>query len=72
MKQGDHDINEAFESHKHPGIIIHDSRGFQAGDTKELEQFEMFIKNRSIVEDSKESLHAIWWVYYVQGTTRHS
>ncbi|CAD0055019.1 unnamed protein product [Aureobasidium pullulans] len=45
MKQGDHDINEAFESDKHPGIIIHDSRGFQAGDTKELDQFEKFIKS---------------------------
>ncbi|THW54725.1 hypothetical protein D6D20_09997, partial [Aureobasidium pullulans] len=60
MKQGDHDINEAFESDKHPGIIIHDSRGFQAGDTKELDQFEKFIKKRSAVDNPKESLHAIW------------
>ncbi|THZ41391.1 hypothetical protein D6C87_05756 [Aureobasidium pullulans] len=60
LKQGDHDINEAFESDKHPGIIIHDSRGFQAGDTKELDQFEKFIKKRSAVDNPKESLHAIW------------
>ena len=60
MKQGDHDIDEAFESDKHPGIIIHDSRGFQAGDTKELDQFEKFIKTRSAIDNPKESLHAIW------------
>lgn len=62
MKQGDHDINEAFESDSHPGIIIHDSRGFQAADSTELEQFARFIKKRSGLQDPKESLHTIWWV----------
>ncbi|KAG9949285.1 hypothetical protein KCU85_g4404, partial [Aureobasidium melanogenum] len=60
MKQGDHNINEAFESEHHPGIIIHDSRGFQAGDTRELGQFQDFIKKRSGNSNPKESLHAIW------------
>ncbi|KAG9672069.1 glycoside hydrolase, partial [Aureobasidium melanogenum] len=60
MKQGDHNINEAFESEHHPGIIIHDSRGFQAGDTRELGQFQDFIKKRSGISNPKESLHAIW------------
>ncbi|KAH0080042.1 hypothetical protein KCU60_g16811, partial [Aureobasidium melanogenum] len=60
MRQGDHNINEAFESEHHPGIIIHDSRGFQAGDTRELAQFRDFIKKRSVISNPKESLHAIW------------
>lgn len=64
MKQGDHNINEAFESEHHPGIIIHDSRGFQAGDTRELGQFQDFIKRRSKIDDPKESLHAIWYVQH--------
>lgn len=60
MKQGDHDINEAFESDSHPGIIIHDSRGFQAGDANEVDQFRRFIKKRSTLSNPKEALHAIW------------
>ncbi|KAG9527209.1 hypothetical protein KCU93_g5369, partial [Aureobasidium melanogenum] len=60
MKQGDHNINESFESEHHPGIIIHDSRGFQAGDNRELEQFRDFIKKRSVTSNPKENLHAIW------------
>ncbi|CAD0113833.1 unnamed protein product [Aureobasidium uvarum] len=60
MKQGDHDINEAFESDTHPGIIIHDSRGFQAGDAKEVGQFERFIKKRSVIDDPKESAGAVF------------
>lgn len=60
MKQGEHNINEAFESDEHPGIIIHDSRGFQAGDNNEVDQFRRFIKKRAASHSPKESLHAIW------------
>ncbi|OAP62399.1 hypothetical protein AYL99_04602 [Fonsecaea erecta] len=44
-KQGNHDINEAFESPNNPGLMIHDSRGWQAGSEKEL----------------TEALHVIWF-----------
>ncbi|KAF4888748.1 hypotheticall protein [Colletotrichum fructicola] len=50
----------AFESDLHPGIIIHDSEGFQAGNSKEVSAFKKFLKARSGSPDIKQNLHAIW------------
>ena len=59
-KSGKHDINEAFELDQHPGLIIHDSEGFQAGDNQELMVFENFLKERSDTLDPDKQLNAIW------------
>ncbi|KAH0421262.1 hypothetical protein CcaCcLH18_13537 [Colletotrichum camelliae] len=59
-QRGEHDIEEAFESDLHPGIIIHDSEGFQAGNSKEVSAFKKFLKARSGSPDIKQNLHAIW------------
>jgi hypothetical protein len=40
-----HDIDKGFESESHPGIMTHNSRGFQ-GD-EEVNLMKKFIKNRS-------------------------
>lgn len=59
-QHGKHDIDQPFETDKHPGLILHDSEGFQAGDTKEVVAFEKFLKKRLMAPDVEDQLHAIW------------
>ncbi|TDZ55120.1 Uncharacterized protein CTRI78_v005652 [Colletotrichum trifolii] len=59
-ERGQHNIEDGFESDQHPGIIIHDSEGFQAGNDKELAIFKNFLEKRSGSATVKERLHAIW------------
>ncbi|KAK7436389.1 hypothetical protein Landi51_12566 [Colletotrichum acutatum] len=59
-QKGRHNIEEGFESDQHPGIIIHDSEGFQAGDTREISAFKKFLKTRADKADVSQKLHAIW------------
>ncbi|KAF7561120.1 hypothetical protein G7046_g3046 [Stylonectria norvegica] len=59
--QGVHDINEAFESPRHPGLLIHDSRGWQAGSDEELELIAKFLRNRAFQQDPAKALHVIWF-----------
>ncbi|KAL1877881.1 hypothetical protein Daus18300_002234 [Diaporthe australafricana] len=59
-QRGRHDIEEGFESDQHPGIIIHDSEGFQTGNNKEVSAFKKFLKARSGNRMVRENLHAIW------------
>ncbi|KAM0426584.1 hypothetical protein ACHAPT_008277 [Fusarium lateritium] len=60
-QQGVHDINVAFESPKHPGLLIHDSRGWQAGSDTELDLIAKFLRHRAFQEDPAEALHVIWF-----------
>ncbi|EXJ65084.1 hypothetical protein A1O7_01424 [Cladophialophora yegresii CBS 114405] len=60
-KQGDHDINQAFESTNHPGLLIHDSRGWQAGSDKELDLIAKFLRHRAYQKNPAEALHVIWF-----------
>ncbi len=59
--QGSHDINKAFESPNHPGLLIHDSRGWQAGSDKELDLIAKFLRHRAFQKNPAESLHVIWF-----------
>ncbi|KAM5355019.1 hypothetical protein ACJ41O_001665 [Fusarium nematophilum] len=59
--QGVHDINVAFESPRHPGLLIHDSRGWQAGSDAELDLIAKFLRHRAFQEDPAEALHVIWF-----------
>lgn len=58
--QGNHDINQAFESPNHPGLLIHDSRGWQAGSDQELDLIAQFLRHRAFQKDPAEALHVIW------------
>ncbi|KAF6825807.1 hypothetical protein CMUS01_09690 [Colletotrichum musicola] len=59
-QRGHHDIERAFESDQHPGIIIHDSKGYQAGNDKEFTAFKRFLRSRSYKPKASQNLHAIW------------
>lgn len=43
-----------------PGLIVHDSRGFQSGATEEIELLEKFVKKRASAAKSEDRLDAIW------------
>ncbi|KAG7108324.1 hypothetical protein HYQ45_018118 [Verticillium longisporum] len=58
--RGIHDMEQGFESDQYPGIIIHDSEGFEAGDIKRVQAFEMFLKKRGSSAPVKDQLHAVW------------
>lgn len=58
--QGVHDINKAFESPNHPGLLIHDSRGWQAGSDQELDLIAQFLRHRAFQKEPAEALHVIW------------
>ena len=60
-EQGAHDINAAFESPRHPGLLMHDSRGWQAGSDTELDLIAKFLRHRAFQEDPAEALHVIWY-----------
>ncbi|KAI1622333.1 hypothetical protein EDD37DRAFT_683031 [Exophiala viscosa] len=59
--QGEHDINQAFASPNHPGLLIHDSRGWQAGSENELDLIAKFLRHRAYQKDPGEALHVIWF-----------
>ncbi|KAI1418825.1 hypothetical protein F5Y12DRAFT_721615 [Xylaria sp. FL1777] len=59
--QGVHDINKAFESPNHPGLLIHDSRGWQAGSDTELHEIAKFLRHRAFQKNLAEALHVIWF-----------
>ncbi|KAI0436344.1 hypothetical protein F4803DRAFT_234518 [Xylaria telfairii] len=59
--QGSHDINKAFESPNHPGLLVHDSRGWQAGSDSELDLIAMFLRYRAFQKNPAEALHVIWF-----------
>jgi hypothetical protein len=61
-RQGVHDIDKAFESPNHPGLLIHDSRGWQAGSDYELDLIGKFLRHRAFQKDPTKSLHVIWYV----------
>ena len=64
LEQGVHNIDEAFESSKHPGLIIHDSMGFAGGTgDEELKQVRNFVQKRTSRKTKPaDRLHVIWWV----------
>ncbi|KAJ8123707.1 hypothetical protein ONZ43_g403 [Nemania bipapillata] len=51
-----------------PGLIVHDSRGFQSGATEEIELLEKFVKKRASAGKPEERLDAIWFCIDVPST----
>jgi hypothetical protein len=61
-QRGEHDIENELTFTKHDGYIFHDSRGFEAGDEKELKVVQDFVRRRSRERKLEKRLHAIWSV----------
>ncbi|KAI1180920.1 hypothetical protein F4777DRAFT_178821 [Nemania sp. FL0916] len=65
---GVHDVDEGFEMDTLPGLIVHDSRGFQSGTTEEIELLEKFVKKRASAGKPDDRLDAIWFCIDVPST----
>ncbi|KAF6803858.1 hypothetical protein CSOJ01_10587 [Colletotrichum sojae] len=48
------------KANQHPGIIIHDSEGYQAGNCKEVTAFKRFLRSRPNNSEARKNLHALW------------
>ncbi|KDQ17176.1 hypothetical protein BOTBODRAFT_29989 [Botryobasidium botryosum FD-172 SS1] len=59
--RGLHDIDNELRFRSNPGFVFHDSRGFEAGATEELEIVRKFINNRATERSVDRQLHAIWF-----------
>ncbi len=60
-KRGLHDIEHQV-TYKGSNFIFHDSKGFESGETEELELVWDFIEKRSAEAKLKDQLHAIWYI----------
>jgi hypothetical protein len=57
-----HSIENELVFRSNPGFIFHDSRGFEAGGTSELNTVKRFIEAKSKETRLKSQLHVIWLV----------
>jgi len=60
-KRGEHNIEDEMTFDSNPRYVFHDSRGFEAGRTSELDTVKGFIQHRSTTKSLGEQLHAIWY-----------
>ncbi|KAI2643451.1 hypothetical protein GGS21DRAFT_542183 [Xylaria nigripes] len=67
-EHGVHDVDEGFEIDTLPGLIVHDSRGFQSGAMEEILLLEKFIKKRASATNPDDRLDAIWFCIDVPST----
>ncbi|KAF9463374.1 hypothetical protein BDZ94DRAFT_1259203 [Collybia nuda] len=58
--RGDADIDREILSNDNPFFVLHDSRGFEGGETATLGLVQNFIKRRGENLEIKAKLHAVW------------
>ena len=58
-QRGIHDIEDQI-TYLGSNFIFHDSRGFEAGASEEIEIVWKFIEKKSTATELKDQLHAIW------------
>lgn len=61
FQRGEHEIEDELTFRSHNGYVFHDSRGFESGETKELEIVQDFVRRRSQEKRLNNRLHAIWF-----------
>jgi hypothetical protein len=65
-----HNVNEPFTTLDRPDLIIHDSGGFEAGGTIEMDDVKNFVTERSAATEIKDRLHLIWFGCRYSASTR--
>ena len=61
-KRGLHNIENQLVFASNPQFVFHDSMGFEAGGTGELEAVKAFIASRAKENHMSKQLHAIWCI----------
>jgi hypothetical protein len=64
LQRGEHNIDLELSFSSHNGYVFHDSRGFEAGDDRELQIVQEFVRRRSQEKSLNDRLHAIWFVHF--------
>ena len=59
-QRGLHSIENQLVFASNPQFVFHDSMGFEAGSTEELEAVKAFIDSRAKATHMSKQLHAIW------------
>ncbi|KIM61818.1 hypothetical protein SCLCIDRAFT_856516 [Scleroderma citrinum Foug A] len=62
---GEANIDTPMFSELNDRFVLHDSKGFEAGEDDNLSKVKAFIKHRKNHEDVKEQLHAVWLTFQV-------
>ena len=62
VQRGEHNIELELTFSSHGGYVFHDSRGFEAGEKRELEIVQDFVRRKSRERKLNDRLHAIWSV----------
>lgn len=57
---GQHSVWTGLISRNNPLLVIHDSRGFEAAETSNLEEVKRFIEHCAGMSDLEKQLHCIW------------
>ncbi|KIM62316.1 hypothetical protein SCLCIDRAFT_119883 [Scleroderma citrinum Foug A] len=60
-KRGDHDIENELIFKSNPGVIFHDSQGFESGSLSEWELVRRFIMARAVEKEFEKQIHVIWF-----------
>ncbi|KAG1813471.1 hypothetical protein EV424DRAFT_1349050 [Suillus variegatus] len=64
-KPGEACIDDEFTSRENNRFVLHDSKGFEPGEEKNLKIVQDFIERRKNMPDLKDQLHAVWWGFYL-------
>ena len=59
-QRGEHDIENEMIFESNRAFVFHDSRGFEAGRTSELDKVKDFVQKRSTNKDIRDHVHVIW------------
>ena len=59
---GDADINKEIFSAANNSLVLHDSRGYGAGELRNFQKLREFINHRIGNANIGDRLHAIWYV----------
>ena len=59
-QRGEHDIENEMRFKSNMAFVFHDSCGFEAGRTSELDKVKDFVQKRSTNKDIRDHLHVIW------------
>ena len=60
IQRGEHNIENELIFRSNNGFIFHDSQGFEAGSTDELDLMKKFLADRTGELKLEKCLHAIW------------
>ncbi|KAF7973926.1 hypothetical protein HWV62_13986 [Athelia sp. TMB] len=60
LRAGVSDINQEIICRANPQFVLHDSQGFEGGETENLQRVETFLKERGASVNISKQVHAVW------------